>query len=418
MLRILIATIVAVAVWLPLNVGAPQLWWLESAMAAMLVLTVLVDRHVARPLSAIRIGVSLLQEQDFSSRLARVGQRDADLIGATFNRMIEQLKNERLRAMEQNHFLDMLIAASPAGVIILNYDSTVRSANPAAKRMAGVRDMEGRRLDECGSQLCSAIARITDGTAETIRLGDTRIYRCTRSTFIDSGFQRPFILIESLADEIMKAERSAYGKVIRMIGHEVNNTVAGIVPLFETVGMAIDDPELQEAATSCRERCESLGAFISRYASVVKLPRPELRHVDIAAMVRGQMPFLESLRRGRQVTIELTADGEAPAMADTVLMEQVLVNIVKNSIESIAGEGRVSITVTSAPTAITVADNGAGLSDEAARNIFSPFFSTKEGGQGIGLTIVSEILRDHRCTFSLRTDPTTRLTTFAITFPA
>lgn len=405
------------AATLPFFMAPPPLYWFEGGLALLFISIILLYLRIIKPISAIRTGVSLLNEQDFSSRLSNVGQRDADSIAATFNRMIDTLKNERLRIMEQNHFLDMLIDASPAGILILNFDGTIRTANPAACAMLGEKELVGNKLEELKGDLSHALPGLKNGSSITVRLSDTHIYRCSRLCFIDTGFQRPFIMIESLSKEIMKAEREAYGKVIRLIGHEVNNTVAGLVPMFETIEMVSEDADLREASASCRERCDSLSSFITRYAEVVKLPAPVLRSTNLSLLFASLMPFLESLTAGRDITISLESEQPAIAKIDPVQMEQVIVNVIKNSIESIGRIGSITIRINASPVGFEITDNGAGISPEAADNMFSPFFSTKEGGQGIGLTLVSEILRSHGCTFSLRTSPLDRLTRFSARFP-
>lgn len=359
----------------------------------------LLYHHVIRPILAVRTGVSLLDEQDFSCRLANVGQRDADNIAATFNRMIDTLRAERCRVLEQNHFLELLIDASPAGIIILNLDGSVRSANAAAREI----------LD---NRLKDAIDALPLHHTRTVRLGDTRIYRCSRLSFIDNGFQRQFIMIESLTQEIMVAERAAYGKVIRQIAHEVNNTMCGILPMFETVGMVSADPTMAEVAASCSERCNSLSRFITRYADVVKLPPPTLSRVDLSCLLESLMPFVESMASGRNISLRFVTEGELWADADPLQIEQVVVNVVKNAIESVEHDGEIEVCVT--PTGFTISDNGPGISPEAADNLFTPFYSTKDGGQGIGLTLISEILKAHKFRFSLTTSASDGLTRFAV----
>lgn len=176
-------------------------------------------RKIVKPLNSIGSGMELLREQDFSSRLSPVGQYEADRIVNVFNRMMEQLKNERLRLREQNNFLDLLIKASPMGVILTTLDEDLSELNPMAQKMLGVRqeDVLGKKMNEIDSPLAAELANVPKGETATVRLNDSNIYRCTHSSFIDRGFQHPFFLIESLTDEVMKAEKKAYEKVIRMI---------------------------------------------------------------------------------------------------------------------------------------------------------------------------------------------------------
>ena len=237
-------------------------------------------RKIVKPLNSIGSGMELLREQDFSSRLSPVGQYEADRIVNVFNRMMEQLKNERLRLREQNNFLDLLIKASPMGVILTTLDEDLSELNPMAQKMLGVRqeDVLGKKMNEIDSPLAAELANVPKGETATVRLNDSNIYRCTHSSFIDRGFQHPFFLIESLTDEVMKAEKKAYEKVIRMIAHEVNNTTAGITSTLDTVEQALSTEEgmddICDVMRVCTERCFSMSRFITRFADVVKIPEP------------------------------------------------------------------------------------------------------------------------------------------------
>ena len=209
----------------------------EALMLLLMLYLILFYRKIVKPMNTIGSGMELLREQDFSSRLSHVGQQEADRVVNVFNRMMEQLKNERLRLREQNHFLDLMINASPMGVIIMTLDEEVSQLNPMAMKMMGVRpeEAEGRKLSEIDSPLALELAAIPNGATSTVRLNDSSIYKCTHSSFVDRGFQHPFYLMEGLTDEVMKAEKKAYEKVIRMIAHEVNNTTAGITSTLDTV---------------------------------------------------------------------------------------------------------------------------------------------------------------------------------------
>lgn len=378
-------------------------------------------RKIVKPLNSIGSGMELLREQDFSSRLSPVGQYEADRIVNVFNRMMEQLKNERLRLREQNNFLDLLIKASPMGVILTTLDEDLSELNPMAQKMLGVRqeDVLGKKMNEIDSPLAAELANVPKGETATVRLNDSNIYRCTHSSFIDRGFQHPFFLIESLTDEVMKAEKKAYEKVIRMIAHEVNNTTAGITSTLDTVEQALSSEEGMEDICDvmrvCTDRCFSMSRFITRFADVVKIPEPTLSSVNLNDLVFTCKRFMEGMCNDRRITLRMEIDESLKdVMLDAALFEQVLVNIIKNAAESIETDGEI-IVRTLAPATVEVIDNGLGISKETEAKLFSPFFSTKPNGQGIGLIFIREVLMRHGCTFSLRTYAD-GLTRFRITF--
>ncbi|MDE5682835.1 MAG: PAS domain-containing protein [Muribaculaceae bacterium] len=418
-MRILFALVAlltaGVAIALPFFMRGMSLYVLEAVLGVVLISLILLYRSVISPMGALDRGINLLKAQDFASRLSHVDYAPADRIVDTFNSMMMQLRSERLRVREQNQFLDLLVDASPMGIIVLGFDGTVSSANPAAVQLLASPDLKGRRLADIPGELAAAIAALRHNQSETVRLGDTRMFRCSRLSLLDSGHQRPFILIESLTEELLEAERSSYGKLIRTIVHEVNNTLAGVLPLIDTCAMISGDEAMEDAACSCTERCNALSAFIGNFADVVKIGQPDRKDIDINEFLLTLRPFLESLASGRGVELKYSLDAEmAPVSVDTVQFEQVVVNIVKNAIESIGTDGTVEIVTDAASHTLTIADNGAGISPEAAGKLFSPFFSTKKSGQGIGLTLSAEILRAHRFDFSLATSQTDGITRFSI----
>ena len=400
----------------------PLLYGSEILIAFLLIYLILFYRKIIKPLDTIGSGMELLREQDFSSRLSLVGQYEADRIVNVFNRMMEQLKNERLRLREQNNFLDLLIKASPMGVILTTLDEDLSELNPMAQKMLGVRqeDVLGKKMNEIDSPLAAELANVPKGETATVRLNDSNIYRCTHSSFIDRGFQHPFFLIESLTDEVMKAEKKAYEKVIRMIAHEVNNTTAGITSTLDTVEQALSAEEgmddICDVMRVCIERCFSMSRFITRFADVVKIPEPTLTPVDLNDLAFTCKRFMEGMCADRNIKLRLEIDETLKEVKmDASLFEQVLVNIIKNAAESIEKDGEI-IVRTLSPATIEVVDNGKGISKEVEAKLFSPFFSTKPNGQGIGLIFIREVLMRHGCTFSLRTYAD-GLTRFRILFP-
>ena len=359
-------------------------------------------RKTIRPYDTLIGGMELVRELDLTTRLAPSGQHETDIIVRTFNDLLGRLRSEHLRLEEQYTFLNLLIDASPMGVIQCDLDGNTTSMNPAA------REMLSPSIEE-------TIHALPLGEMTTVRIpGGPQLFRISHLSFPDRGFQHPFFLIESLTSEIRLAEKAAYERVIRMIAHEVNNSVAGII------GSLTGD----EA-----ERLTALSSFVSRFAEVVKIPQPQLQLCDLSEEVEACRPFLENLCTQAHVNIDFRLTDEAvPVHLDTVLFQQVLINIVKNAVESIgkatgrrvsgnATQGLVTLEVTT-PATLTITDNGHGIPPAIAKNLFTPFFSTKPQGQGLGLLLIRDILTSHHCTFNLLTDPEDHLTRFTIQFPA
>ena len=347
-------------------------------------------RKTIRPYDTLIGGMELVKDLDLTTRLAPSGQHETDVIVRTFNDLLARLRSEHLRLEEQYTFLNLLIEASPMGVIQCDLDGNTTSMNPAAHEMLS-------------PSIEETIHALPLGETTTVRIpGGPQLFRISHLSFPDRGFQHPFFLIESLTSEIRLAEKAAYERVIRMIAHEVNNSVAGII------GSLTGD----EA-----ERLTALSSFVSRFAEVVKIPQPQLQLCDLSEEVEACRPFLENLCTQAHVHIDFRLTDEAvPVHLDTVLFQQVLINIVKNAVESIGTtQGLVTLEVTT-PATLTITDNGHGIPPAIAKNLFTPFFSTKPQGQGLGLLLIRDILTSHHCTFNLLTDPEDHLTRFTIQF--
>ena len=200
----------------------------QVLLIAAVVLLVILYQKTIKPLNTLSGGIDLIKEQDFSTRLRPVGQKDADRIIELFNRMSDRLHNEELRIQEQNHFLDQLIAASPAGVLIMDIGHRIDSSNPALDRMLGVRSIEpyrGQLLQDSPLPLLRLLAGLQPDEGRILQTDPLHIYRCTLSSFMDRGFPHPFYMVEPLTEELYEAEKRGYKKVIRVISHEVNNTM-------------------------------------------------------------------------------------------------------------------------------------------------------------------------------------------------
>ena len=403
LLSLLIVGLFALLMRLTFNVHPTIFYVAEGMLVVVLIFLVVFYRKVIRPIDTLTGGMELLRDQDMSTTLAPSGQKETDEIVKTFNALITRLRNEHLRLDEQNSFLNLLIDASPMGVILCDLSGNVKSMNPAAQKMLT-------------PAISEAMKTLPLGEDTTLRLSNSQTYHLSHLSFLDRGYQHPFFLIESLTSEVMKAEKVAYEKVIRMIAHEVNNNVAGIVSTLDLIGEELHSDTSKEALDASRERTQKMAEFVTRFANVVKIPEPQLTLCDLSEEVEACHSFLEGLCQTHHIHLTFHLTDEAiPVHLDTTLFQQALVNIVKNAIESITDKGE--ITITTVPKTLTITDNGRGISPEVAQHIFTPFYSTKPQGQGLGLLLIRDILTKHGCTFTLLTSPDDGLTRFTIVFP-
>lgn len=417
---LLTADILAAAVMLGV-LPADKVWWLFLPLVLAVVIMILLCRSVIKPATVATRGMELISEQDFNNRLTKVGEYNADKVVALFNAMIEKLHGERLRNLEQDSFLRLLVQTSPMGVMTLDFDGKVSMINNSMLRIFGMKDESealGKDLAALPTDMAPKMTAIPHGENMIIRRGDVRMYRCFHLSFIQTGFRRRFYLLENLTEEVMKAERQAYEKVIRIISHEVNNTMGGVKSVLGLLQDTVDDPEIKEVIESCDDRCEMMCGFIRAYADVVKVPAPVKRRVDLHQELEAMTPFLKELA-GTDISLTLNdTEEELTVDLDIAQIQQVVVNIVRNAVDSITDKGNIDISTGGAPGRVwmEVANDGEPISEEVSHKLFSPFFSTKKEGRGLGLTLISEILRRHEARFSLLTG-SDGITRFKIDFP-
>lgn len=384
-------------------------------------------------------GRELLAEGDFATRFRILGQRDVDELVALFNALSEELRRERLRLEERNLLLGKLVAASPAGVVMLDLEGRVDLVNPAAAALlacgaAPALPIVGRPATDLPPPFGAAAAGLAAGGVQVVALAGGRRARIARAEFEDRGFGRTFLLIEEITDEIRASERSAYDKVIRLVSHEVNNSAGAIASLLEssramlreahrdaapggaaksTEGAthAADTAEIDEALAVAGSRIRHLAAFVDGFAEVVRLPEPVFRHFDLAELARDLVTLHRAEATSRAVTLDLggSCGPGAPVYvaADREQLEQAVVNLLRNAFEATPAGGRIAVTLVSdgRTAALAIRDSGPGIAAAVATQLFTPFFSTKRDGRGLGLTLVREVALRHGGEVSLHTHP-------------
>ncbi len=388
-------------------------WYLilaEISIPVLFGITIFLVNRFSKPIEIISKSMSMLREEDFSTTLVKNGHSEADTIVDVYNGMIHRLREERLTVREKNQFLDLLIESSPLGIITVDFDEKIVSINPAAFRFMGLLpgDYSGKLLGDLNNPSANEMVSLDYGEKRKVDLADSQKYLYRKLFFMDHGFRHPFFIIEEFSDEIRQAEKSAYGKLIRMMAHEVNNTIGAVNSILTTVldnGKSITREEQDEVVQMLGvavQRNYRLNRFMQNFSEVVKLPMPEKEPYELNGSVRNVILSLSSSLSERNIRIETDyREPEVRIIADQSQMEQVFLNILKNSMESIGNHGCIRISTQSDPVRIIIRDDGPGLSPESVDRLFTPFFSTKSGGQGIGLTLVREILVNHGFQFKL-----------------
>jgi two-component system nitrogen regulation sensor histidine kinase NtrY len=417
--HLLVAIVIAALMW------QNHRTWILLLEAAVLVSALVgwrLVRAVRMPDELVRIGSEWMKEGDFSQSVRPAGTTDLRELVELFNGLFSRLRDERTRLREQNLFLDKVMSASPSGMITTDPALKIDFVNPAAAAL----------LDRTISSLLGVQVEQALPEAAAIKIGERwiesrgggRRLRWSRAQFFDRSFPRHFFLIEDLTHELWTTEKQSYHRLIRTLSHEVNNTLGATgsilrsVLAYEQQLTQSDREDFTSALQVAAERGDNLVAFVKRYAEVVRVPPPAKQPVDFPVMLRQMVRLFEVECADRSIDMRVSVPTDLYlANIDSVQMEQVLVNVLRNAIEAVDRNGTISIRLqhNNDGATLRIEDSGPGLDPETRAGLFTPFFSTKAEGQGIGLTLVREILTAHGFAFDLESVPD-GLTCFWIQF--
>ncbi|MGF7075056.1 sensor histidine kinase [Mucilaginibacter sp. 3215] len=369
-------------------------------------------RQLIQPLKMLMQGVEAIKDKDFNVKFLSTGKHEVDALIDVYNQMMDELRTERTRQEQQHFFLEKLIHTSPTGIIILDFDDRVQQVNPKALQALNMseKDLIGELIGELKHPLFAQIKALKSGETMVVKLDGINSFKLQKSHFIDRGFSRHFIMLEDLTAEILAAEKKVYGKVIRMMAHEVNNTIGPVNSIMQSA-MKTDklwaghyfDP-IKDALQVAMDRNQNLNLFMRNFADLVKLPPANKQPVVLQKLLASVVKLMNIRAEEKNVALVLHLPEEpVNIMADEQQLEQAFINIVKNAIEAIDDQGSVTFTINPKEKNLIITDTGKGITAEQNANLFTPFFSTKKDGQGIGLTLVREIMLNHGFEFSLKT---------------
>lgn len=401
----LTALLCAVPAWLTASIAlyqwdaAEPLRWIVFATitCTLLVGALLVRQRVVRPLQSLANMLEALREGDYSLRGRHADARDAmGEVMIEVNALSQMLHDQRLDTLEAGALVNKIGAEVDIAVFAFDAGLRLRLVNRAAAALLGApaEQLEGRSASELGleSLLAQPSGRIVAHTFP----GRSGRWEIRRRSFRDRGRPHELLVISDLSRALREEERQTWQRLVRVIGHEINGSLAPIQSMAGTLNKLINREPLpgdwrddaHAGLTIIHDRAEALARFMGAYARLARLPPPTRRPTDLGALVRRTA----SLHAGR-VGIE-----EGPQVlidADADQLEQVLINLIKNGVEASGELGGVRIRwrTLGALLVIEIEDDGPGLA--RTDNLWVPFFTTKPGGTGIGLVLSREIVENH-----------------------
>jgi two-component system, NtrC family, nitrogen regulation sensor histidine kinase NtrY len=393
--------------------------WLIAVEVGLLISVLAFHKMITKalqPLEYVEMFSSVLNEREFTARFSSLSQPDLDKLIEQFNHMLQKLHQERLAIGEQRGVFEKLMAESPIGVVLFDFENKISDVNPAAEDLLG--ETKDLLLNKNLKQLTNTTVKLLESVPidshKLVIAEQGRRFKIGHYAIYDRGFDRSFYMLYEMTSEIIESQKSAYEKLIRLMSHEVNNTIAITNSLLESClnfKPQLDhesQDDFDKAVNIVINRCGSLNEFMQGYAEIVKLSKPLKADFNLTKLVRDLTYLFHTECEKRQIKLSLESDEEFIVKADASLIEQALMNVIKNAIEAVGNSGTVTIKIKpieDRKVELIVEDSGCGISDDIQHQLFTPFFTSKESGQGLGLMLVREIFRLHEFDFSLRNRP-------------
>ena len=399
--------------------------WLDNILLAalfssaiILPATFFVLRYYMNPinriLTALDDGFHNFLDNDFSVSLARTRNDELGDLVEVYNKVSEALRNERVHLYQRELLLDTVIQTTPVSLVLSDNTGAVIYSNSSArqlfnqgKALNGLNFLE--RLDHLPKPFIRSVNSGLSGLFTVAADKSNETYHLTQNQFLLNGRQHRLYLFKSLTKEINRQEVNTWKKVIRIISHELNNSLAPISSLAHSgqmLSQRMEQTKFDKIFETIEERARYLQNFIEGYAKFARLPKPQRQEIATFA-------YLESLQKIKP--FKLICETDCPPMfGDPMQLQQVLINLIKNAHESGSPSEEVTVKAScqNMGAEIQILDRGKGMNENNLANALLPFYSTKTEGTGLGLPLCREIIEAHggRLMISNRNDGGVKVT--------
>ena len=382
--------------------------WTVTVLVAILWLgfAFAVRANVVHPLQTLSNMQSALREGDFSFRVR--GARSGDALGELMlevNALSEMLREQRLGAMEASALLSTVMTEIDVAVFAFDGEHRLRLVNRAGERILAqhAERLLGKTADELGMADC--LEGESARTLERSFPGVSGRWGVRRTVFRQGGIPHYLLVLTDLSRTLREEERQAWQRLVRVLGHELNNSLAPICSIAASLEDMLKRPnkpsdwdeDLRRGLHVIADRSEALSRFMRDYGRIARLPKPQLRPVSIGSLVRGAVG-LET-----RMAVELALGPEVTVQVDPDQVQQLLINLIRNAVDATLetdGKVRIGWSKNGNSLHLYVQDQGPGIANHA--NLFVPFFTTKPSGSGIGLVLSRQIAEAHGGTLTLQ----------------
>lgn len=360
-----------------------------------------VDRTLERFLEGLTSGAS-----DIPSRNDSAFVRLSQAIGRTA-RSLDVARTKREREIA---YLQSLLDTVSAALFVVDTDGRPRPVNRAAHALTKWPVTRLNEIDALGNESAAALSALAPGARKILRLANGQQVLAAAVQFSTPGAEPQRLLsLQRIAGELDAVELKAWQDVTRVLAHEMMNSLTPIASLSDSLEALLRvDPrngddrsasDFASAVEAIKRRSIGLMSFVERYRQVAELPKPDLRIIRVGDLVDGIERLMRPVCAEKRIEFKATTKSDMTLAGDPQLLEHAIINLIRNAFDAVAGAERpridLSCGVSDGYVVVSVADNGAGLPQNAIDEIFIPFFTTKAGGSGIGLSLVRQIALAH-----------------------
>lgn len=364
-------------------------------------------------------------EQSFST----LGNNEAaNKLNAEFNKVVNQFKEIRKEKEADFQYMRNIVQHVGIGLITFSKSGHIQLMNASAKKLLNVSQIQNvKELDEISPELVDVFFRLKTGGRDLVKLqvSDNIIQLAVFAIELTlRGEEFKLISLQNIQSELEEMEMDAWQNLVRVLTHEIMNSVTPISSLAGTVEDELrsqigdhkstkeineeDLEDLYHAVQTIQKRSEGLIRFVQDFRNLTHIPQPKISDNKAADLIKETETLLQSEIEKNNITFKTSVDPKSIVIkGDKGMIEQVLINLIKNSFQAFDEqtnrlvEVSVSLSDKSRPI-ISVRDNGTGIDEEALEKIFIPFFTTKKTGSGIGLSLSRQIMRRHQGTITVR----------------